>query len=328
MTPFAYKRTFSSTDAASLAALQGHKLLGGGTNLLDLMRKGVVHPTTLVDVTTLSTEIAETEGGGLFIGAAARNSAVASHPLVRVRFPMLSRAILAGASAQIRNMATVAGNLMQRTRCAYFNDPAASRCNKRQPGSGCDALEGFNRYHAVLGGSSSCIATHPSDMGVALMALDARVHLSGTGGSRIVPLREFYRLPGDRPDLETTLETGEIITAVEIPPSPMAQRSAYRKVRDRASYAFALVSVAAGVLMRDGRIEDVRLAFGGIAPKPWRALQAEAALRGGTATSETFAAAMEIELAGARPAVGNGFKIELLKRTTIAVLLELTGERS
>ncbi|MCG6114018.1 MAG: xanthine dehydrogenase family protein subunit M [Mesorhizobium sp.] len=328
MRPFAYKRSASAMDAISLAALEGHKALGGGTNLVDLMRKGVEHPTTLVDVTALSTDISETEGGGLLIGAAARNSAVAAHPLVRARYPVLSRAVLAGASAQIRNMATVAGNLMQRTRCTYFNDPAAARCNKRRPGSGCDALEGFNRYHAILGASPACIATHPSDMCVALMALDARVHLSGSKGSRTVPLADFYRLPGDRPDLETILEPGEIITAIEIPALPMAQRSAYRKVRDRASYAFALVSVAAAVSMRDGRIEDIRLAFGGIAPKPWRALTAEAALRGSPASPEAIAAAMDAELADARPAAGNAFKIALVKRTTAAVLLELTGDKS
>ena len=327
MMPFAYKHTTSGADASALTVLEGHKLLGGGTNLVDLMRKGVEHPTTLVDVTALSSDISDTEGGGLLIGAAVRNSAVAAHPLVRAHYPMLSRAILAGASAQIRNMATVAGNLMQRTRCAYFNDPVSS-CNKRQPGSGCDALEGFNRYHAILGGSPDCIATHPSDMCVALMALDSRVHLSGTSGTRIVPLADFYLLPGERPDLETVLEAGEIITAVEIPPSRIAERSTYRKVRDRASYAFALVSVAAGISIRDGKIEDISLAFGGIAPKPWRAMLAEDALRGGPATAEAFAAAMETELADARPLAGNAFKVELLKRTTVAVLAELTGDKS
>lgn len=328
MTPFDFKRISSSTDAGSLAALDGHKLLGGGTNLVDLMRKGVERPTTLVDVTALCADIGETDSGGLLIGAAARNSAVAAHPLVRARYPMLSRAILAGASAQIRNMATMAGNLMQRTRCTYFNDPAGSRCNKRQPGSGCDAREGFNRYHAILGGSPACIATHPSDMAVALMALDAKIHLSGRADTRIVPLADFYRLPGDTPDVETMLKTGEIIVAIEIAAPAMAQLSAYRKVRDRASYAFALVSVAAAISMRDDRIEDVRLAFGGIAAKPWRAVQAEGALRGGAATPQAFAAAMDLELADARPVAGNAFKIELLKRTTTAVLLELTGDKS
>ncbi len=326
MTPFSYARASSAQEAGSLSVRDGHRLLGGGTNLVDLMRKGIEHPTTLVDVTGLSSEIRETERGGLLIGAAARNAAVAAHPLVRSRFPMLSRSILAGASAQIRNMATVAGNVMQRTRCVYFNDPAGARCNKRAPGIGCDAAEGFNRYHAILGASPACSATNPSDMCVALAALDAEVHLAGVGGARIVPLVDFHRLPGERPDLETVLNAGEVITAIEIPPSPAAVRSTYRKVRDRASYAFALVSVAAGVAMRDGMIEDIRLAFGGVAPKPWRASAAERVLRGGPSTPKAFAAAMEIELADASPLAGNAFKVELLKRTASAVLAELTGE--
>jgi len=326
MTPFSFIRSTSAEEAGTLAAQNGHRLLGGGTNLVDLMRKGVEQPTTLVDVTALSTDITETVKGGLLIGAAARNSAVAAHPIVRARFPMLSRAILAGASAQIRNMATVAGNLMQRTRCAYFNDPAASRCNKRLPGSGCDAAGGFHRYHAVLGASPSCSATHPSDMCVALAALDARVHLAGEAGTRVVPLVEFHLLPGDRPDLETVLKAGEVITAIEIPPSAAGRRSTYRKVRDRASYAFALVSVAAGLSMRDGVIEDVRLAFGGVAAKPWRALVAEAALRGGDASPAAFAAALDAELADAKPLAGNAFKIDLLRRTAGAVLSGLNGD--
>ena len=327
MTPFAYVRTSSATEAAALTAREGHKLLGGGTNIVDLMRKGVEHPSTLVDVTALAAEIDETDDGGLLIGASTRNSTVAAHPLVRARYPMLSRAILAGASAQIRNMATMAGNLMQRTRCVYFNDPAGSHCNKREPGSGCDALEGFNRYHAVLGASSACSATHPSDMCVALAALDAKVHLADKAGTRIVPLVDFHRLPGDRPDLETVLDPGEIITAIEIPASPAANGSTYRKVRDRASYAFALVSVAAGVSMQDGKIDDIRLAFGGIAPKPWRAFRAETALRGAIPTPEAFANSLDIELADARPLAGNAFKVELLKRTASAVLAELTGDK-
>lgn len=329
MTPFTYIRASSAQDAGSLAARDGHRLLGGGTNLVDLMRKGVEHPTTLVDVTALSSDISETDRGDLLIGAAARNTAVAAHALVRARYPMLSRSVLAGASAQIRNMATVAGNLMQRTRCVYFNDAAGSRCNKRLPGSGCDALEGFNRYHAILGASPACIATHPSDMCVALVALDAKVHIAGPGeaGTRTVPLVDFHRLPGDRPDMETVLQTGEIITAIELPASPAAACSTYRKVRDRASYAFALVSVAAGLSMRDGVIEDIRLAFGGIAPKPWRASLAETALRGGPPTPGAFADAIDIEFADARPLAGNAFKVELAKRTASAVLAELTGEK-
>ncbi len=326
MTPFLYSRASSAGEALQLVGQPGHRFLGGGTNLVDLMRKGVEHPAGLVDVTRLPAAIRETDAGGLIIDAAVRNSALAAHPLVRARYPMLSRALLAGASAQIRNMATVAGNIMQRTRCAYFNDAAGSRCNKRLPGSGCDAAGGFSRYQAVIGTSPACDATHPSDMCVALAALDAQVHVSGRQGARIVPLVDFHRLPGERPDLETMLEAGEIITAVEIPPSPLAARSTYRKVRDRASYAFALVSVAAGLSMRDGAIDDVRLALGGIAPKPWRAFRAEAMLRGGPATQEAFAAAMEAELADAAPAPGNAFKIEQAKRTTAAVLAGLAGD--
>jgi len=323
MTPFGYQRAASINDAIH-APDAGVRLLGGGTNLVDLMRKGIERPTALLDVTALSNEIETTTDGGLRIGAAARNSAVAAHPLVRTQAPMLSRAILAGASGQIRNMATVGGNLMQRTRCLYFQDVAGSRCNKREPGSGCDAAGGFNRYNAILGASDACSATHPSDMCVALAALDARVHVAGPAGTRIVPLVEFHRLPGNRPDVETGLERGEIITAVEIPASPFAPRSAYRKVRDRASYAFALVSVAAGVTMRGDRIDDVRIAFGGIAPKPWRAFRAEAALRGAQATPQAFAEAAAVELADAMPLAGNGFKIELATRTLSAVLADLS----
>lgn len=325
MTPVSYARAGSAAEAGRLVEEAGARLLGGGTNLVDLMRKGVERPARLVDVSGLSEAIALTPDGSLVIGAAARNSAVAAHPLVRQRYPMLARAILAGASAQIRNMATVGGNLMQRTRCLYFNDVAGSRCNKRVPGSGCDAVGGFNRYHAVLGASPACIATHPSDMCVALAALDARVEVSGPGGERVIPLVDFHRLPGDRPDRDTVLDPGEVITAVALPASPFAARSAYRKLRDRASYAFALVSVAAGLTMRDGRIEDVAIAFGGIAPKPWRASRAEAVLRGSPATSAAFAAAAEAELADAQPLAGNAFKPELARRSLAAVLAELTG---
>ena len=324
MMPVSYGRAASIDEAIRLAAGGAGRLLGGGTNLVDLMRKGVEQPGRLVDVTALPDAIEETPDGGLRIGAAARNSAVAAHPLVRSRYPMLARAILAGASAQIRNMATVGGNLMQRTRCLYFQDVPGSRCNKRAPGSGCDAAGGFNRYHAILGASPACIATHPSDMCVALAALDASVHLAGPDGARTLPLAEFHRLPGDRPDLETELAPGEVITGVELAPSPFA-RSNYRKVRDRASYAFALVSVAAGLTLRDGRIERIGIALGGIAPKPWRALKAEAALRGGPATAEAFAAALADELAEARPLPGNGFKVELAQRTLAAVLTDLSG---
>lgn len=326
MMPVTYRRVASVAEALQLAGEPGGRLLGGGTNLVDLMRKGVERPSQLVDVTALSAMIEPAADGGLVIGAAARNSAVAAHPLVRQHYPMLARAILSGASAQVRNMATMAGNLMQRTRCMYFNDAAGSHCNKRSPGSGCDAIGGFNRYHAILGGSPACVATHPSDMCVALAALDARIHVVGADWTRIVPLVEFHRLPGDQPDTETVLEPGEVIVAIELPASPFAGRSAYRKVRDRASYAFALVSVAAGLTMREGGIEDIRIAFGGLAPRPWRAFRAEAAMRGGPATVEAVAAAMDAELADAAPLAGNMFKLELAKRTLGAVLADLAGD--
>lgn len=323
MNPVSYHRATSPADA--LARSGAAQLLGGGTNLVDLMRKGVERPSTLVDVTALSAAVETTADGGLLIGAAARNSAVAAHPLVRSHYPMLARAILAGASAQIRNMATVGGNLMQRTRCLYFQDVAAARCNKRVPGSGCDAVGGFNRYHAIVGTSPACIATHPSDMCVALAALDARVHVAGEAGSRAIPLVDFHLLPGDRPDMETLLAPGELILAVEIPASSLARTSAYRKVRDRASYAFALVSVAAALSMREGKVDDIRIAFGGIAPKPWRAFRAEAALRGGPASHEAIEAAVAQEFAGAAPPADAAFKVELAKRTLAAVLDELNG---
>lgn len=325
MTPVSYLRAGDTSDAVRLGAVAGHRLLGGGTNLVDLMRKGVEQPAVLVDVSGLSTRIEEGSDGGLLIGAGARNSAVVAHPVVRTRYPMLARAILAGASAQIRNMATMGGNLLQRTRCLYFADAAGSRCNKRVPGSGCDARDGFTRYHAILGASPACIATHPSDMAVALAALDARIHLFGPDGTRVVPLLDFHRLPSDRPDLETIMAPGEIIIAIELPPANADMRSTYRKVRDRASYAFALVSVAAGLALDGDRITDVRIALGGVAAKPWRALKAEAALRGGPATAEVFAHAAQLEFADAAPLAGNAFKVPLAKRTLAAVLTELSG---
>lgn len=325
MNPLSYHRATSTTDALHMSSNGAARLLGGGTNLVDLMRKGVERPSALVDVTALPATIEATAEGGLLIGAAVRNSAVAAHPLVRTQYPLLARAILSGASAQIRNMATVGGNLMQRTRCLYFQDAAASRCNKRVPGSGCEAQGGFNRYHAIIGTSPACIATHPSDMCVALAALDARILVAGAAGARAIPLVDFHLLPGDRPDIETLLAPGEMILAVEVPPSPVARNSAYRKVRDRASYAFALVSVAAALSVREGMVEDIRLAFGGIAPKPWRAFGAEVLLRGGPATREAFEAAVIEELAGATPPPEAAFKVELAKRTLVAVLTELSG---
>jgi xanthine dehydrogenase YagS FAD-binding subunit len=249
---------------------------------------------------------------------------VAEHPAVRTRYPMLTRAVVAGASAQIRNMATVGGNLLQRTRCAYFYDTEGSRCNKRSPGEGCDAIEGFNRGHAILGASSACVATHPSDMCVALAALDAVVHLRSASGERTVALCDLHTLPADRPDVETVLEPGDLITAVWLPPSNVAAHSTYRKVRDRSSYAFALVSVAAALELDGETVADVRLALGGVAPKPWRAWRAEEALRGRPATEASFLEAAGAELADARPLAGNAFKIDLARRTLAAVLQQLT----
>jgi xanthine dehydrogenase YagS FAD-binding subunit len=319
-----YTRATDAADAINRAEGEGAKYLGGGTNLVDLMRETVEVPSALVDVTGLSVGIGETDDGGLMIGAAARNTAVAEHPVVRARYPMLTRAIVAGASAQIRNMATVGGNLLQRTRCTYFYDTDGSRCNKRSPGEGCDAIAGFNRIHAILGTSSACVATHPSDMCVALAALDAVVHLRGTSGKRTVALCDLHRLPEDRPDVETVLEPGELITAVQLPPSNLAARSTYRKVRDRSSYAFALVSVAAALELDGDAIADVRLALGGVAPKPWRAWRAEEALRGRPATQASFVEAADAELADARPLAGNAFKVGLAGRVLVAVLQELT----
>ncbi|MGH2849631.1 MAG: FAD binding domain-containing protein, partial [Solirubrobacteraceae bacterium] len=278
MIELSYARATDVSDAIRRADGGNAKYLGGGTNLVDLMREHVEVPSALVDVTDLSAEIEETSDGGLMIGAAARNTAVAEHPVARRRYPMLSRAIVSGASAQIRNMATTGGNLLQRTRCTYFYDTDGSRCNKRSPGEGCDAIDGFNRSHAILGASSACVATHPSDMCVALAALDAVVHLRSTSGERTVALCDLHRLPEDRPDLETVLEPGELITAVQLPPANLAAHSTYRKVRDRSSYAFALVSVAAALELDSDAIAGVRLAMGGVAPKPWRAWRAEDAL--------------------------------------------------
>ena len=326
MTPFRYARAGDAAEALRLGA-GGAAYLGGGTNLVDLMRETIAQPETLVDVTGLSDAIEGTAAGGLMIGAAARNTALAEHRAVRTRYPMLARAILAGASAQIRNMATVGGNLLQRTRCTYFYDTDGSRCNKRAPGSGCDAIDGFNRIHVILGASPACVATHPSDMCVALAALDATVHLQNAGGARTLPFTELHRLPGDHPEIDTLLEPGELITAIELPALPIAAHSIYRKVRDRSSYAFALVSIAAALELEGDRVKDVRIALGGVAHKPWRALKAEGALRGGPATEAAFRAAAEAELADATPLRDNAFKITLAANTLTAVLGELAGAR-
>jgi xanthine dehydrogenase YagS FAD-binding subunit len=323
MTPFTYARAHDAAEAVRLGEEHSAKYLGGGTNLIDLLRETIEHPQSLVDVTGLSNSIEERHDGGLLIGAATRNTALASHRAVRSRYPMLSRALVAGASAQIRNMATVGGNILQRTRCTYFYDNDGSRCNKRSPGQGCDALQGLHRNHAILGASPACVATHPSDMCVALVALGASVHLRSARGERTLSMTDLHRLPENHPDIETLLERGELITAVELPPLPMAARSTYRKVRDRASYAFALISVAAAVDFEGDIVKDVRLALGGVAHKPWRAWTAEAALTGKRATPESFRAAAEAELADAEPLRDNAYKVELAKRTIVAVLSEL-----
>ena len=324
MVPFIYERASDRRSALSSGARAGAKYLGGGTNLVDLMRETIERPDVLVDVTGLSCGIEETGDGGLAIGAGVRNTVLASDRRVRERYPVLSQAILAGASAQIRNMATVGGNLLQRTRCGYFYDDAA-HCNKRESGAGCDAIEGFNRNHAILGASSSCVATYPSDMAVALAALDAVVTVEGQDGAREVPLSTFHRLPGETPQIETVLQPGELITAVTLPPEGFAGRSTYRKVRDRASYAFALISVAAALDVEGGAVKDVRIALGGVAHKPWRANSAEAALRNGPTTEAAFRAAAEMELAAAHGLRDNAFKIELATRVITDTLCKLAA---
>ena len=327
MNPFSYSRAADAGDALQRFT-PAAKYLGGGTNLIDLMRETIERPSALVDVTGLPNMIEEREDGALVIHAAAKNTAVAEHRAVRSRYPVLARAILAGASAQIRNMATVGGNILQRTRCTYFYDNEGSRCNKREPGQGCDAINGFNRMHAILGASSACVATHPSDMCVALAVLDATVHLHSTHGERTLPFNDLHRLPEDHPEIETVLEPDELITAIKLPPPSSAAHSTYRKVRDRASYAFALVSVAAALELENGAVKNVRLALGGVAHKPWRAWKAEEILRGRPANAKSFRAAAEAELADAKLLRDNGFKAELAKRTITSVLGELAGAAS
>jgi xanthine dehydrogenase YagS FAD-binding subunit len=326
MRPLTYER--ATDPAAAVALVAGNPraaYLAGGTNVVDHLKLGVAAPDVLVDVSRLPLDDIEAlEDGGLRVGAAVRNSDLAAHPVVRRSYPVLAQALLAGASGQIRNAATTAGNLLQRTRCVYFQD-VTTLCNKRDPGSGCSALEGFSRSHAVLGASDRCVATHPSDLAVALAALDATVVVLGPAGERRVPMADFHRLPGDEPERDTTLRHGDLVTAVEVPALPFARRSAYRKVRDRASYAFALVSVAAALDVEDGTVRDVRLALGGVAHKPWRASVAEERLRGGPATEEAFRAAATAELEAARPLPGNGFKVPLARSTITATLRDLAG---
>lgn len=329
MQPFSFTSAADFSSATRLAGADpAARYLAGGTTLVDLMKLEVERPTQLIDITALPlAEVATLGDGTLRIGAMVRNADLANNEWVRTRYPVLSQALLAGASGQLRNMATTGGNLLQRTRCPYFRD-TASPCNKREPGSGCSAMGGYNRMHAVLGTSESCIATHPSDMAVALIALDATVRVLGRegGAERVIPLGELHRLPGDHPERETVLESGDLITAVEVPPLPFASRSLYLKVRDRASFAFALASAAVALDVDGGTVRDARIALGGIGTKPWRSREAEAALRGRPASPESYRDAARAALAKAVPRTHNAFKIDLAQRTLVRALTRLEGQ--
>jgi xanthine dehydrogenase YagS FAD-binding subunit len=317
--PFNYVRPADARAAIAAAGDGGASFLAGGTTLVDLMRLEVMTPSAVVDLSPLPMTQIERAGDGLRIGAMARNSAVATHPLVVERYPLLAQALLAGASQQVRNMATVGGNLLQRTRCPYFRDLAVA-CNKRAPGSGCSAIDGFTRSHAILGTSESCIATHPSDMCVALAALDAVVHTRGAGRERAIPFGEFHTLPGDHPEVESTLEPGELVTHVELPASPFAAHAHYVKVRDRAAFAFALAAAAVGLDVADGKIRAARIALGGVATKPWRAAEAEQALVGQAPSRASFERAAAAAIVDPKPRRDNAFKIALAKRTIVRAL--------
>ncbi len=328
MKPYRYQRARDISGAVSaLAEVPNATFLAGGTNLVDLMKLGVVEPEVLVDVRRLTSDnIEELEDGGVRIGAAVTNSDLAADRTIRSRYPVLSQALLSGASGQLRNLATTGGNLLQRTRCVYWQD-TTTPCNKREPGSGCSATWGHNKNHAILGASEHCVATHPSDMAVAMAALDAFVVVQGQDGERRIPIEELHRLPGDEPWRDTTLEHGELITAIDLPPLDFASNSKYRKVRERASYAFALVSVAAALDVEDGTVRDIRLALGGVAHKPWRATKAEEALRDEPANEANFRAAADIELEDAEPLHENAFKVPLARNIITRTLLDLSEER-
>lgn len=328
MKPYHYEQARDIPGAvAALAEQPNAKYLAGGTNLVDLMKLEIMTPDVLVDVRRLTSDrIEETEDGGVRIGAAVTNSDLAADRTIRSRYPVLSQALVSGASGQLRNLATTGGNLLQRTRCVYFYD-TTTPCNKREPGSGCSAIEGHNKGHAILGASEHCVATHPSDMAVAMTVLEAFVNMHGPDGERRIPIEDLHRLPDDEPERDTTLEHGELITAVDLPPLDFAYNSKYRKVRERASYSFALVSVAAALDVEDGVVRDVRLALGGVAHKPWRATKAEEALRGEPAGEVIFRAAAEIELEDARLLRENAFKVPLARNVITRTLLELSEER-
>ena len=323
MINFQYARAGDVADAVrQIAADPGAKFIAGGTNLIDLMKEDVERPSRLVDISRLPLKVVEeAAGGGVRIGALVPNSDLAYHPLIERRYPLLASALLAGASQQLRNMATTGGNLLQRTRCYYFYD-TATPCNKREPGSGCSAIDGVNRIHAILGASDSCIATHPSDMCVALAALDATVHATGPAGTRTIAFADFHRLPGNTPERDTSLHPNEIVTAVELPPRGFAANYSYLKIRDRLSYAFALVSIAAALELDGGTIKEARLALGGVAHKPWRDAAAEAALRGRPAGQTTFVQAADILLRDAKGYRHNSFKIELARRGIVRALTQ------
>jgi xanthine dehydrogenase YagS FAD-binding subunit len=322
--PFRYEQPTDAAGAIGVLAREPNAaFLAGGTNLVDLMKIEVARPDVLVDVRRVTSDRVEAlPDGGVRIGAAVLNNELAADPTIRARYPALSQALLSGATYQLRNLATTGGNLLQRTRCVYFQD-VTKPCNKRTPGSGCSAREGFHRELAVMGASEHCVATHPSDMAVALAALDAVVRVQGPGGERAIPVTDLYRLPGDDPQRDTVLDRGDLILGVDLPALPFADRSHYRKVRDRASYAFALVSVAAAIDIADGAVRDVRIALGGVAHKPWRATLAEDELRGGPATEAAFAAAADRELDAAEPLPDNAFKVPLARAAIVRTLSEL-----
>jgi xanthine dehydrogenase YagS FAD-binding subunit len=320
MNPFNYQRATAPDEAVHAVSAHGAKFLGGGTNLVDLMKYNVEHPTTLIDVTHIDFTHITTTGNTTTIGAGVRNSDLANHETIRTSYPLLSQALLSGASPQLRNMATTGGNLLQRTRCYYFMDTAFPACNKRIPGSGCAAIKGFNRTHAILGSSAECIATNPSDMNVALAALNATIHVQGPKGKRTIAIADFHRLPGTTPQLDTNLQPDELITAVELPAPKFAKHSYYLKVRDRQSYAFALVSVAAGLEISSKTIQSAGLALGGVAHKPWRSPEAEKFLIGTVVSPDAFKKAADLAVAGAKPHEHNAFKVELAKQSIVRAL--------